>query len=202
MDEIDQFMSTRNYFRTYAEKQSSYSNNDININLFYENTKNEIDIHFNWNDLEENIKYINDNNLSNIVPDNLIDAWTIIFPVTSKLILDEIDSYKNNKKKLDNMIKFNMNNWLLRADAYFNGFPGKVLGAILHPEKDDHREIFYNIWYKQIEIPRLEKERLERINKRIFVVLLTKAKFNDNIQSKKEVLQSNGDLNRLIASYL
>ncbi len=99
MDEIDQFMSTRNYFITYAEMQNSYSNNDININLFYENTKNEIDIQFNWNDLEENIKYINDNNLSNIVPDNLIDAWVIIFPVTSKLILDEIDSYKNNKKK-------------------------------------------------------------------------------------------------------
>ena len=202
MDEIDQFMSTRNYFITYAEKQNSYSNNDININLFFENTKNEIDIQFNWNDLEENIKYINDHNLSNIVPDNLIDAWTIIFPVTSKLILDEIDSYKNNKKKLDNMIEFNMNNWLLRTDRYFNGFPGKVLGAILHPEKDDHREIFYKIWYKEIEIPRLEKERLERINNRIFVVLLTKAKFNDNIQSKKKVLQTNGDINRLIASYL
>lgn len=202
MDEIDQFMSTRNYLITYAEMQRSYSNNDININLFFENTRNEIDIQFNWNDLEENIKYINDNNLSNIVPHNLIDAWVIIFPVTSKLILDEIDSYKNNKEKLDNMIEFSMNNWLLRTDKYFKGFPGKILGAILHPEKHDHREIFYNIWYKEIEIPRLEKERLERINKRIFVVLLTNAKFNDNIQSKKEVLQSNGDLNRMIASYL
>ncbi len=202
MDEIDQFMSTHNYLITYAEMQRSYSNNDININLFFENTRNEIDIQFNWNDLEENIKYINDNNLSNIVPHNLIDAWVIIFPVTSKLILDEIDSYKNNKEKLDNMIEFSMNNWLLRTDKYFKGFPGKILGAILHPEKHDHREIFYNIWYKEIEIPRLEKERLERINKRIFVVLLTNAKFNDNIQSKKEVLQSNGDLNRMIASYL
>ena len=201
MDEIDQFMSTRNRLSTYAEMQRSYSNNDININLFFENTRNEIDIQFNWNDLEENIKYINDNNLSNIVPHNLIDAWVIIFPVTSKLILDEIDSYKNNKEKLDNMIEFSMNNWLLRTDKYFKGFPGKILGAILHPEKHDHREIFYNIWYQEIEIPRLEKERLERINKRIFVVLLTKAKFNDNIQSKKEVLQ-NADLNRMIASYL
>ena len=201
MDQFHPFMSTRNRLSAYAEMQKSYSN-DININLFYQHAGKEINIQFDWYDLEENIKYINDNNLSNIVPDNLIDAWTIIFPVTSKLILDEIDSYKNNKEKLDNMIEFSMNYPLLHTDAYFNGFPGTVLGAILHPEKHDHREIFYNIWYKEIEIPRLEKERLERINKRIFVVLLTKATFNDNIQSKKEVLQINCDLNRLIASYL
>lgn len=137
------------------------------------------------------IKY----NLSSTIPKNIIEAWKIIFPIGSKFIIDEINDFRNNEDKLNNMISIYEGNFLTRSSRIDLGFLDCIEKIKFYSFKlDIYKQIFYDYWYNEIEIP-----RQDRILERRKIASL---KYMEYKNSKISVILTNSDLNRFIGNFL